>query len=168
MASVPVLYLFVTKLRLVPLATFLASDFYVQQTETGLLALWLFSSLLNCVFTKLRLDIFFCGRRSIPQPADSQWRATSAVARPVAGIPPSYPQHKLSILDNPMLFERLDTEALFFSFYYQPGSFQQYLAARELKRQSWRYHKHHGAWFQVQSALVCTGRECLAANWMLN
>ena len=40
-------------------------------------------------------------------------------------------------------------EALFWAFYYQPGSFQQHLAARELKRQFWRYHKHHGAWFQV-------------------
>lgn len=53
--------------------------------------------------------------------------------------------------DNPALFEKLDSEALFFSFYYQPGSYQQYLAARELKRQSWRYHKQHGAWFQVCS-----------------
>ena len=41
-------------------------------------------------------------------------------------------------------------EALFWAFYYQPGSFQQHLAARELKRQFWRYHKHHGAWFQVR------------------
>ena len=24
----------------------------------------------------------------------------------------------------------------------------QYLAAHELKRQSWRFHKHHNAWFQ--------------------
>ena len=42
-------------------------------------------------------------------------------------------------------------QALFFSFYYQPGTFQQYLAARELKRQSWRYHKQHSAWFQVST-----------------
>ena len=61
----------------------------------------------------------------------------------------SWPQQKLALLSNPQLFEKLDPEALFFSFYYQPGSFQQYLAARELKRQCWRYHKHHSAWFQV-------------------
>eukprot|EP00891_Asterochloris_glomerata_P001847 jgi/Astpho2/1847/gw1.00038.301.1_t len=54
----------------------------------------------------------------------------------------------MPILDNPALFEKLDTEALFFAFYYQPGTYQQWLAARELKRQSWRYHKQHGAWFQ--------------------
>jgi NOT2 / NOT3 / NOT5 family len=55
------------------------------------------------------------------------------------------------------LFEKLDSEALFFSFYYQPGSYQQYLAARELKRQSWRYHKQHGAWFQVSCETVACG-----------
>lgn len=52
--------------------------------------------------------------------------------------PASYPTSRLPILDNPALFEKLDSEALFFAFYHQPGSFQQYLAARELKRQSWR------------------------------
>ena len=65
------------------------------------------------------------------------------------GVPASYPTAKLQIVENPALFEKLETEALFFAFYYQPDSFQQYLAARELKRQSWRYHKQHGAWFQV-------------------
>lgn len=68
---------------------------------------------------------------------------------PPGGVPASYPQIKLPVLDNPALFEKLDTEALFFAFYYMPGTHQQYLAARELKRQSWRYHKQHGAWFQV-------------------
>ena len=28
------------------------------------------------------------------------------------------------------------------------GTYQQYLAARELKRQSWRYHKKYLTWFQ--------------------
>lgn len=30
-----------------------------------------------------------------------------------------------------------------------PGA--QYLAARELKRQSWRFHKQHCAWFQARA-----------------
>lgn len=82
---------------------------------------------------------------------------------PPGGVPASYPQIKLPVLDNPALFEKLDTEALFFAFYYMPGTHQQYLAARELKRQSWRYHKQHGAWFQVRLCLqnvhkaVCSG-----------
>lgn len=65
------------------------------------------------------------------------------------GVPPSYPSVKMPVVENPMLFEKLDTESLFFAFYYQPGTYQQYLAARELKRQSWRYHKQHAAWFQA-------------------
>ncbi len=80
---------------------------------------------------------------------------------PPAGVPASYPQMKLPVLDNPALFEKLDTEALFFAFYYMPGTHQQYLAARELKRQSWRYHKQHGAWFQVHHAMSCD------VSWLL-
>jgi CCR4-NOT transcription complex subunit 3 len=52
------------------------------------------------------------------------------------------------LASSPALFRRVDPEALFYAFYYQPGTYQQYLAAQELKRQSWRYHKHHNAWFQ--------------------
>ncbi|KAL0027322.1 hypothetical protein WJX79_000170 [Trebouxia sp. C0005] len=90
-----------------------------------------------------------CASRSVPQPIDSHWSNNPVRMRlPPAGVPASYPQMKLPVLDNPALFEKLDTEALFFAFYYMPGTHQQYLAARELKRQSWRYHKQHGAWFQ--------------------
>mmetsp|Transcript_27346 Transcript_27346/g.41589 ORF Transcript_27346/g.41589 Transcript_27346/m.41589 type:complete len:89 (+) Transcript_27346:1668-1934(+) len=34
-------------------------------------------------------------------------------------------------------FKQLDEESLFFAFYYQQGSYQQYLAALELKRRGW-------------------------------
>jgi hypothetical protein len=54
-----------------------------------------------------------------------------------------------AIFEAPSLYEKLDAETLFFIFYNQPGSHQQYLAARELKRQAWRFHKQHSAWFQV-------------------
>lgn len=90
-------------------------------------------------------------RRSLPAPADRLWGIKSMRTRLLPhGVPTSYPDTKLPILDSPQLFEKLETEALFFAFYYQPETYQQYLAARELKRQSWRYHKQHGAWFQVQ------------------
>ncbi|BDA45543.1 General negative regulator of transcription subunit 3 [Coccomyxa sp. Obi] len=90
-----------------------------------------------------------CAERCKPQLADSQWQSVPPRLRPFpGGVPASYPTEKTPIVQHPALFERLDTEALFFAFYYQPGSYQQYLAARELKRQSWRYHKQHAAWFQ--------------------
>ena len=31
---------------------------------------------------------------------------------------------------------------------YVQGTYQQYLAARELKRHSWRFHKNYMTWFQ--------------------
>ena len=87
--------------------------------------------------------------RSIPQPADSQWQQLPLRPRPPPVAPPqSYPTSRLSVFENPALFDKLDAESLFFAFYQQPGSYQQYLAARSLKQQAWRYHKQHQAWFQ--------------------
>ncbi|RCH87279.1 proteinral negative regulator of transcription subunit 5 [Rhizopus azygosporus] len=62
--------------------------------------------------------------------------------------PSYYPQQPLAIFENPSLFEKFDMDALFFIFYYQQGTYQQYLAARELKKQSWRFHKKYLTWFQ--------------------
>ncbi|RIA88782.1 Not1 N-terminal domain, CCR4-Not complex component-domain-containing protein [Glomus cerebriforme] len=59
-----------------------------------------------------------------------------------------YPQNPPQIIDNPALFEKFDLDTLFFIFYYQQGTYQQYLAARELKKQSWRFHKKYLTWFQ--------------------
>ncbi|KAI3433476.1 hypothetical protein D9Q98_003288 [Chlorella vulgaris] len=113
-----------------------------------------------------------CASRSIPQPADSQWQTVPQRPRaPPVPIPASYPLQARAclllllllllrcglaaaavirplIFETPALYEKLDAETLFFIFYNQPGSYQQYLAARELKRQAWRFHKQHSAWFQ--------------------
>lgn len=45
-------------------------------------------------------------------------------------------------------FQRLSTETLFFIFYYMEGSKAQYLAAKALKKQSWRFHTKYMMWFQ--------------------
>ncbi|KAF9954881.1 general negative regulator of transcription subunit 5, partial [Modicella reniformis] len=63
--------------------------------------------------------------------------------------PSYYPQAPLSgLFDNAAMFEKFDIDTLFFIFYYQQGTYQQYLAARELKKQSWRFHKKYLTWFQ--------------------
>lgn len=62
--------------------------------------------------------------------------------------PSSYPILQSAIFDNPSVFEKLGTDCLFFIFYYAQGTYQQYLAARELKKQSWRFHKKYMTWFQ--------------------
>eukprot|EP00580_Thalassiosira_gravida_P015785 CAMPEP_0201667980 /NCGR_PEP_ID=MMETSP0494-20130426/17547_1 /ASSEMBLY_ACC=CAM_ASM_000839 /TAXON_ID=420259 /ORGANISM="Thalassiosira gravida, Strain GMp14c1" /LENGTH=752 /DNA_ID=CAMNT_0048148167 /DNA_START=709 /DNA_END=2967 /DNA_ORIENTATION=- len=71
-----------------------------------------------------------------------------APRNPYPASPPSYPSQPSPIFDNPLIFEKLGTDALFFIFYYAQGTYQQYLAARELKKQSWRYHKKYMTWFQ--------------------
>ncbi|KAG5439037.1 hypothetical protein PCANB_002369 [Pneumocystis canis] len=63
-------------------------------------------------------------------------------------VPSYYPQVPPAIFDSPELFEKIDIDALFFVFYYQQGTYQQYLAAKELKRQAWRFHKKYLTWFQ--------------------
>ncbi|KAI8988957.1 Not1 N-terminal domain, CCR4-Not complex component-domain-containing protein [Pilobolus umbonatus] len=62
--------------------------------------------------------------------------------------PSYYPQQPLAIFDNPDLFDKFDMDTLFYIFYYQQGTYQQYLAAKELKKQSWRFHKKYLTWFQ--------------------
>ena len=62
--------------------------------------------------------------------------------------PNSFPQTPAPVFDAPSTFDKFDTDTLFFIFYYQQGTYQQYLAARELKKQSWRYHKKYLTWFQ--------------------
>ncbi|KAG5459040.1 MAG: hypothetical protein BJ554DRAFT_621, partial [Olpidium bornovanus] len=51
-------------------------------------------------------------------------------------------------LEAPAIFERFNADSLFFIFYYVRGTHSQFLAARELKRQSWRFHKQYLTWFQ--------------------
>ena len=46
------------------------------------------------------------------------------------------------------LFEKLPMDTLFFVFYFQQGTYQQYLAAKQLKKHSWRFHKKYMTWFQ--------------------
>lgn len=61
---------------------------------------------------------------------------------------PSFPTVAPSLFNDPALFEKFDPDTLFFIFYYRQGTYQQYLASRELKRQGWRYHTKYKAFFQ--------------------
>lgn len=69
--------------------------------------------------------------------------------RPDNRVPSShYPQEPLAIFDDPRLYGRIDPDTLFYVFYYKQGTYQQYLAAKALKDQSWRFHKQYQTWFQ--------------------
>eukprot|EP01114_Cavostelium_apophysatum_P010430 TRINITY_DN2411_c0_g1_i1.p1 TRINITY_DN2411_c0_g1~~TRINITY_DN2411_c0_g1_i1.p1 ORF type:complete len:716 (-),score=167.89 TRINITY_DN2411_c0_g1_i1:76-2223(-) len=93
------------------------------------------------------MSLLEASMKNIPDPVDSE-RPKQYVPRNPWPSPNYYPQNPLSIFDNPATFEKFDTDTLFFIFYYQQGSYQQYLAAKELKKQSWRYHKKYLTWFQ--------------------
>lgn len=80
----------------------------------------------------------------------------------------SYPQTPPTGNDTPEFYYRLAPDTLFFVFYYMEvnrqnkihwlpydcfffspqGTRAQYLAAKALKRQSWRFHTKHMMWFQ--------------------
>jgi CCR4-NOT transcription complex subunit 3 len=47
-----------------------------------------------------------------------------------------------------VLFDKLPMDSLFFAFYFQQGTYQQHLAAKQLKKHSWRFHKKYMTWFQ--------------------
>lgn len=59
-----------------------------------------------------------------------------------------FPLEPLTIFDDPRLYSRIDPDTLFYVFYYKQGTYQQYLAAKALKDQSWRFHKQYQTWFQ--------------------
>jgi len=83
----------------------------------------------------------------LPDGADSD-RPKQYNPRNPYPTPACYPTAPLLLFDSPPIFEKFDTDTLFFIFYYQQGSYQQYLAARELKKQIWRFHKKYLTWFQ--------------------
>lgn len=57
-------------------------------------------------------------------------------------------QQPLPHSDTVEFFQRLSPETLFFVFYYMEGTKAQYLAAKALKKQSWRFHTKYMMWFQ--------------------
>ncbi|KIO23221.1 carbohydrate-binding module family 1 protein [Tulasnella calospora MUT 4182] len=85
-----------------------------------------------------------------PQATDTE-KPKYYVPRNQYNTPPYYPQTPLAILSSPALFAQLDVETLFYVFYFLPGTYQQYLAAQQLKNQSWRFHVKYLTWFQRHS-----------------
>ncbi|XP_020096078.1 CCR4-NOT transcription complex subunit 3-like isoform X2 [Ananas comosus] len=107
----------------------------------------------------------------LPQPRDSE-RLKNYAPRNPAVTPTSFPQAQAPIVANPAFWERfsidsLNPDLLFFAFYYQQNTYQQYLAARELKRQSWRYHKKFNTWFQRHEEPEVTTDEYERGSYMI-
>ncbi|CAH0546440.1 unnamed protein product [Brassicogethes aeneus] len=83
----------------------------------------------------------------IPHPSDSE-RIRNYLPRNPFNTPAYYVQSPLAHSDTLEFYQRLATETLFFVFYYMEGTKAQYLAAKALKKQSWRFHTKYMMWFQ--------------------
>ncbi|KAJ6479255.1 Not1 N-terminal domain, CCR4-Not complex component-domain-containing protein [Mycena vitilis] len=90
------------------------------------------------------------GLSSIPQPQDTV-KAKYYMPRNPFPTAAYYPQIPHALLNNAAIYSRVDVETLFYVFYFLPVSYPQYLAAEELKRQSWRFHVKYLTWFQRHS-----------------
>ena len=87
-------------------------------------------------------------RLTCPSPLDAERPNHYKPQSPFMYTPTHYPQEPLHIFDDARLYNRIDTDTLFYAFYYRQGTYQQYLAAKALKSQSWRFHKQYQTWFQ--------------------
>lgn len=83
----------------------------------------------------------------MPHPSDSE-KLRTYLPRSPYHTPPYYLQSPLPHSDTLEFYQRLATETLFFVFYYMEGTKAQYLAAKALKKQSWRFHTKYMMWFQ--------------------
>uniref|UniRef100_A0A3Q4GLY0 CCR4-NOT transcription complex subunit 3 n=1 Tax=Neolamprologus brichardi TaxID=32507 RepID=A0A3Q4GLY0_NEOBR len=83
----------------------------------------------------------------MPHPSDSERIRQYLMRNPCPTLPFHHqvpPPHS----DTVEFYQRLSTETLFFIFYYLEGTKAQYLAAKALKKQSWRFHTKYMMWFQ--------------------
>jgi len=97
--------------------------------------------------TDQSLRILNASLKHIPYAYDSERPKPYVPLNPYT-TPEGFTTKPLPIFNDPTLFEKMDVDTLFFIFYYQQGTYQQYLAGKELKKQAWRYHKKYLTWFQ--------------------
>lgn len=96
---------------------------------------------------QLQFQMMEASEYHLPEAMDSERVRKHLIRRPVQ-TPVSYPQTQLPHSDTFEFFQRLSTETLFFIFYYMEGTKAQFLAAKALKKQSWRFHTKYMMWFQ--------------------
>ncbi|ESO82027.1 hypothetical protein LOTGIDRAFT_179956 [Lottia gigantea] len=94
-----------------------------------------------------QLTMLDAAYQHLPHPSDSE-RLRHYLPRCPFPTPSYYYQLPPPHADSVDFFTRLSTETLFFIFYYMEGTKAQYLAAKALKKQSWRFHTKYMMWFQ--------------------
>ena len=87
-------------------------------------------------------------QKSQPVPADAEVPRPYRPEMRVVNTQSGFPETPLPIFEDPRLYSKIDPDTLFYVFYYKQGTHHQYLAAKALKDQSWRFHKQYQTWFQ--------------------
>jgi len=93
----------------------------------------------------LNLQLLLVSSMNLPEPPEQHTGFKPPNPYAVPACYPAMPPQHFSL---PAFFGSLETDTLFFIFYHQQGTYHQYLAARELKKQAWRFHKKYLTWFQ--------------------
>lgn len=87
--------------------------------------------------------------KKVPVPTDSERLRYHLARAPSHAITPNYyPQTPRPQFTSEDYYMKLDVQTLFFIFYYFEGTKAQYLAAKTLKKMSWRFHSQQLYWFQ--------------------
>merc|ERR1712039_118087 len=98
------------------------------------------------------LNLLAASHRHLPASSDGRRNRKYVPRNPYVHVDTrgnaAYPMQPTRNYEDPAMFEKYDLDTLFFIFYYQQGSYQQHLAAKELKKLSWRYHTKYLTWFQ--------------------
>lgn len=77
-----------------------------------------------------------------------------------------FPSSPLKKFTNPSFFDKLALDTLLFIFYFQQGTFQQFLSIQELKRKNWQFHKKCFAWFYKRSDSKITTENAEVADYI--
>lgn len=93
--------------------------------------------------------------KGVPLTGDAELPTGSTARRRSPLFPASYPTTRHPTLESNQFLKKMEEqtalETAFYSFYQQPGTLQQYIAAQYLRSKSWRYHRMVRAWFLRQS-----------------
>eukprot|EP00826_Nyctotherus_ovalis_P004700 TRINITY_DN11035_c0_g2_i4.p2 TRINITY_DN11035_c0_g2~~TRINITY_DN11035_c0_g2_i4.p2 ORF type:complete len:253 (+),score=65.89 TRINITY_DN11035_c0_g2_i4:426-1184(+) len=90
------------------------------------------------------LDMLAISKNNLPQFQDSLTVSPSNPV-PFKKLQVQFPTVPMSISSE--VLSKFEDDTLFFMFYYQQGTYEQYLAVQELKRRQWTFHTKYMTWF---------------------
>ncbi|OII74150.1 uncharacterized protein cubi_02952 [Cryptosporidium ubiquitum] len=119
------------------------------------------------IFQHLNTDILDNSFINKPEIQDSIGKHIQYTPRMVWHNPrPDFPSSPLNKLTNPSFFDKLALDTLLFIFYFQQGTFQQFLSIQELKKKKWQFHKKCFAWFYKRSDSKVTTEDAEIADYI--